>query len=254
MKSILLMLALLMTGCSVVSPGSKGVRITAGQIQPGTVSSGYYLMIPFLRHTKSLSVRIQKSTIETGASSKDMQQVKAHLAINWHIDSTKVDDFYTRVGFEDDGVMNVLLPAANEVMKSATAKKTAEEILTKRAELKHEIDTGLRAWVANYSLVIDDVSLVDLDFTREFNLAVERKQIAEQEAQQANYVALKAIKEAEARVNRAKGEAEAQRLLQSSTTPTILQQKAIDKWDGKFPQVMGNGAMPFINFRMDTKE
>jgi regulator of protease activity HflC (stomatin/prohibitin superfamily) len=135
-------------------------------------------------------------------------------------------------------------------MKSATAKKTAEEILTKRAELKTEIDDSLRERLAKYGVTVTDVSITNLTFSQEFTAAIERKQIAEQEAKQAEYGAQKAVQEARAEVNRAKGQAEAQALLKSTITAEILQQRAIEKWDGKFPQVMGAQALPFLNMKL----
>jgi prohibitin 1 len=246
-----LFLALALSGCSVVRPGNKGVGVVLGKVQTDTLDEGFYLWVPFIKSVKTLSIRVQKHAVETSAASKDMQEVKAHLAINWHIDPLKIANFYEHIGTEDIAVENIIIPAANEVMKSSTAKKTAEEILTKRAELKAEIDASLRTWLAQYGVLVDDVSLVDVTFTREFSHAVELKQIAEQEAKQAEYVALKAIKQAEAEVNRAKGQAEAQKLIQVSTTPLILQQKAIDKWNGVLPQIMGgNSALPFINLKL----
>jgi prohibitin 1 len=97
-------------------------------------------------------------------------------------------------------------------------------------------------------LAVDDVSLVDFLFSPEFNKAIEAKQVAEQQAKQAEFVALKATKDAEAEVNRAKGQAAAQRLQRSTLTPDLLQKQAIEKWDGKFPTYMGgNSPLPFIN-------
>jgi prohibitin 1 len=254
MKNLLFVsLMFLLGGCSVVNPGEKGIRLFLGRISPGTVDAGYYVYIPFIRSTPSLSVRVQKDAVETSAASRDIQEVKAHLAINWHVDPLKVDEFYRHVGSEDDAVNNVILPAANEIMKAATSKKTAEEILSKRAELKQEIDDGLRKWLGNYGVLVDDVSLVDVTFTPEFSKAVERKQIAEQEAQQAAYNAQRAVKDAEAEVNRAKGQAESQKLLQASTTPAILQQRAIEKWNGVMPVVMGTGALPLLNLKLGNE-
>lgn len=133
-------------------------------------------------------------------------------------------------------------------MKAATANKTAEEIITKRNDLKQEIDNNLKDRLANYSILIDDVSLVDFTFSPEFSKAIESKQIAEQEAKQAEFIALKASKEAVGEVNRARGQAEAQRLQRQTLTKELLQKQAIEKWDGRFPTVMsGNGALPLIN-------
>ena len=80
---------------------------------------------------------------------------------------------------------------------------------------------------------------------------MENKQIAEQQAKQAKYDADKAQSTAVAEVNRARGQAEAQRLLAQTVDARVLQLKAIEKWNGAFPQVMGTSALPFIN--IDTK-
>jgi prohibitin 1 len=76
---------------------------------------------------------------------------------------------------------------------------------------------------------------------------VEAKQIAEQEAKRAEFIALKATKEAEAKVNLAKGEAEAHRLLRDGLTPEILQRQAIEKWNGKLPLIVSKNAPKLLN-------
>lgn len=98
---------------------------------------------------------------------------------------------------------------------------------------------------------MDDISLVDVSFSPEFAKAIEAKQIAEQEAKRTEFEALKAEKQAIAEVNRAKGQAEAQRLQRLTLTSELLQQQAIEKWDGKFPTVLGGeGVLPFININL----
>ncbi|WP_206208927.1 SPFH domain-containing protein, partial [Vogesella mureinivorans] len=87
------------------------------------------------------------------------------------------------------------------------------EAITKREELKQDFDTALGQRLDKYGIIVLDTSVVDLTFSPEFARAVEEKQIAEQRAQRAVYVAQEAEQEAQADINRAKGRAEAQRLL-----------------------------------------
>ena len=111
-----------------------------------------------------------------------------------------------------------------------------------------EIDSQLKDRLGSYGIGVDDVSLVNISFSPEFAKAIKAKQIAEQEAKRAEFEALKAEKQAQADVNRAKGQAEAQRLQRQTLTAELLQKQAIEKWDGKFPLVLGGeGALPFIN-------
>jgi len=231
----------------VVGAGYRGVVMNFGQVQDEILGEGLHWRIPIMQEIKQLSVRVQKTGILAQVGSKDLQEVKLDVVVNWHIDPTKVNKVYQNIGDEEQIVDRILIPAVGEVVKAAAAKKNAEEILTKRPELKAEIDANLDDRLLNYGIVLDSVSLLDVQFSREFAQAIEQKQIAEQEAQRAAYIAQKAAREAEAEVNRARGKAEAQRLLQETLTPAILQNKALEVWDGKFPLVYGGGALPFIN-------
>ena len=115
---------------------------------------------------------------------------------------------------------------------------TAEEVITKRGEVKTAVDDLLTARLVNYYLKVDDISLVHVHFSQRFTDAVEAKQIAEQDAKKAGFAVLKATKEAEAKVSRAKGEAQAQEIIHATLTPDILQKEAITRWDGKLPIMM----------------
>jgi regulator of protease activity HflC (stomatin/prohibitin superfamily) len=232
---------------AIVNAGERGVVMRFGKVQDGILDEGIHLKLPIVTTVENLTVRVQKSDITAQASSKDLQDVKTDVAVNWHIDPVKVNRIYQRIGNEEVILNGIISPAVNEVVKAATAKKTAEEIITKRTELKQEIDLQLQERLKNYDVLVDDVSLVDVSFSPEFAKAIESKQIAEQQAKQADFEALKAEKEATAAVNRAKGQAEAQRLQRLTLTSELLQQQAIEKWDGKFPTVMGGESLPLIN-------
>jgi len=115
---------------------------------------------------------------------------------------------------------------------------TAEEVITKRGEVKTAVDDLLTARLVNYYLKVDDISLVHVHFSQRFTDAVEAKQIAEQDAKKAGFAVLKATKEAEAKVSRAKGEAQAQEIIHATLTPDIVKKEAITRWDGKLPIMM----------------
>lgn len=245
---IFLLTAVMFRPFVVVNAGERGVVMQFGKVQDRVLDEGIHSIMPIVTSVKRLSVRVQQNSFNADAASKDLQKVTTDIAINWHIDAAQVNKVYQRIGDEEQIVSRIITPAVSEVLKAATAKKTAEEIITRRTDLKAEIDNALKTRLVDYGVIVDDISLVDFAFSPEFNKAIERKQIAEQEAKQAEFVAVKASKEALAQVNRAKGQAEAQRLQRLTLTPTLLQQQAIEKWDGHFPTVMGgNGTLPLIN-------
>jgi regulator of protease activity HflC (stomatin/prohibitin superfamily) len=233
---------------TTINAGERGVLMYFGKVQDSVLGEGIHFKLPIVSSVKSLNVRVQKTDIEVPTGTKDLQTLNASLSLNWHIDPTQVNKVYQRIGDEQQITETIIKPAITEVLKAATPKKTAEEILKKRADIKTEIDDQIKARLATYGLIVDDASLVNVGFSEDFKKSIEAKQIAEQEAKQAEFVALKAKKDAEAEVNRAKGQSEAQRLLRQTLTAELLQKQAIEKWNGQFPTVMsGNGALPFIN-------
>jgi regulator of protease activity HflC (stomatin/prohibitin superfamily) len=233
---------------AVVPAGKRGVVMRFGKVQDRILDEGIHGKLPFVTSVHVMSVRVKRTDINVPVGTKDLQTIDTTLALNWHIDPAQVNRIYQQIGDEDQIVERIINPAISEVLKAATPKKTAEEILKQRSDLKNEVDNELKNRLAKYGLLIDDVSLVNVAFSPEFAKSIEAKQIAEQDAKKADFVAQRAIKEAEAEVNRAKGQAEAQRLQRETLTPTLLQKQAIEKWDGRFPTVMtGEGSLPMIN-------
>ena len=241
------------SSCEIIDAGHRGVVIHMGQVQPGVLGEGVHFVAPFVTSIEEMSVRIHKDDVTASAASKDLQAVTSHLAVNWHLNQDTVNKIYQEIGTRDDLVQDILGPAVNEVFKASAARYSAEEILTKRAELKAAVDHGLRERLGKYGVEMNDLPIVDIKFSKEFTEAIEAKQVAEQESQKAKYTADKAKQDADAEVNRARGKAEAQRMLHVSLSPAILQQQAIEKWDGHFPQVMGSGTLPFVNIPLKAQ-
>lgn len=247
----LLALTLFFGSFVTVGPGERGVLVTFGKASDTLLDPGLHMKFPLFSSVTKVSIQINRSDVETGSASKDMQEVQTHVALNWSLNSSKVIDTFKAIGDEEEILKRIIVPAISEILKAEMARLTAEEILTKRLELKKSIDDTLALRLAKNGIQLSDLSIVNLTFSKDFTRAIEEKQIAEQKAKQAEYDAVRASKEADAEVNRAKGKAEAQRLMRSTITPEILQQQAIEKWDGSFPQVMGgNGSLPFINLKL----
>lgn len=245
---MVLILAFIFRPFTIVNAGERGVVMQFGKVQDRVLDEGIHPIMPVITSVRKLNVRVTQNSFKADAASRDLQKVTTELAVNWHIDPTRINKVFQQVGDNEQIVVGIMTPAVSEVLKAATAKKTAEEIITKRTELKQEIDNDLKTRLAAYGVIVDDVSLVDFAFSPEFSRAIEAKQIAEQEAKQAEFIAKRATQEAQAEINRAKGQAEAQKLLRLTLTPELLQKQAIEKWDGHFPTVMGgNGSLPLIN-------
>jgi regulator of protease activity HflC (stomatin/prohibitin superfamily) len=245
---VFIIAALILKPFVIVGAGERGVIMRFGKVQDAILDEGIHPILPLVTSVKTLSVRVQKTDIKADAASKDLQSITTDLAVNWNVNPAKVNQVFQQVGDEEQIVTSILSPAISEVLKAATSKKTAEEIITKRTELKTEIDNSLKKRLQPYGVIVRDVSLINFGFSPEFSKAIEAKQIAEQEAKQAEFTVQKATQDAQAEIKRAKGKAEAQRLQRQTLTAEILQQQAIEKWNGQFPTVMGGGGtLPLIN-------
>ncbi|MEP6514580.1 prohibitin family protein [Microcoleus vaginatus] len=252
---VFIIAALILRPFALVGAGERGVMMRFGKVQDAILDEGIHPILPIVTSVKTISVRVQKTDLKADAASKDLQSITTDLAVNWNVDPAKVNQVFQQVGDEEQIVTSILSPAISEVLKAATSKKTAEEIITKRTELKTEIDNSLKKRLEPYGVIVRDVSLINFGFSPEFSKAIESKQIAEQEAKQAEFTVQKATQDAQAEINRAKGKAEAQRLQRQTLTAEILQQQAIEKWNGQFPTVMGGGGtLPLINIAPPTSQ
>lgn len=113
--------------------------------------------------------------------------------------------------------MNKVLPAiGNEVSKAILAKYTAEETLKHREAVSYEIREALTTRATNYNIVLDDVSIYNIRFTPEFMDSIEKKQVAQQEAEKYKYVVLQREQEKIAKIIEAEGESIAAQMISDS--------------------------------------
>lgn len=242
----------------IINPGQAGVLSILGKAQDGALLEGIHLKPPLVSAVDIYDITVQKFEVPAQSATKDLQDLSASFAINFRLDPLKVVEIRRTQGTLTNIVTKIIAPQTQESFKIAAALRTVEEAITRRSELKEDFDQALNSRLEKYGILVLDTSVVDLTFSPEFAKAVEDKQIAEQRAQRAVYIAQEAAQEAEAEINRAKGKAEAQRLLAETLKAQggdlVLQKEAIEAWKqggAQMPKVlvMGdskNSSVPFI--------
>jgi prohibitin 1 len=174
-----------------------------------------HFVIPFWQWPIFVSTRIQPKTMRTQTQTKDMQTINIGLRVLYRPDLDNLAQLIKQYGA--DYAERFLPSIGNEVMKAVVAKYDAVELITQRAQVSQEIRDRLKERAGHYFLKLNDVAITDLSFSPEFTSAIERKQIAQQEAEKAKYVVQKTEQERLAVVIRAEGEAEAARLISEAT-------------------------------------
>ena len=242
----------------ILNPGQAGVISILGKARDGALLEGIHIKPPLVSVVDVYDLTVQKFEVPAESSTKDLQNLSARFAINFRLDPTQVVEVRRKQGTLANIVSKIIAPQTQEAFKIAAARRTVEEAITKRSELKEDFDFALGNRLAKYGIIVLDTSVVDLNFSPEFAKAVEEKQIAEQRAQRAVYIAREAEQQAQADVNRAKGRAEAQKLLAETLKAQggqlVLQKEAIEAWrngGSQMPRVlvMGNeskGGVPFL--------
>ncbi len=242
----------------IINPGQAGVLSILGKAQDGALLEGIHFKPPVISNVDIYDVTVQKYEIPAQSSTKDLQQLTAKFAINFRIDSVEVVEIRRKQGSLENIVSKIIAPQTQESFKVAAARRTVEEAITKREELKNDFDNALGERLNKYGVIILDTSVIDLTFSPEFAKAVEEKQIAEQRSQRAVYVAAEAEQEAFADINRARGRAEAQKLLAETLKAQggelVLQKEAIEAWrsgGAQMPKVLvmggeSNSSVPFL--------
>lgn len=220
-----------------VGPGERAVVLKWGKVQQEIRDPGIYFVNPLLgaNELKIINVRSVRDDIVANAATKDLQELNITVAVNWRVDPASVMDFYLAYRANDRAKDVKLVPLVQEAVKSFSATYNAEELITKRQEFKTKIEEKMKKDLGSVLITIDSVSITNVEFSANFSAAIEQKQVAEQNAKKAEYVAKQAEQEAQAAINRAKGEAEAQKLQAQVLDDKILFKLWIDKWNGVMP-------------------
>jgi len=248
---IAIALVMLSVSWFTVDAGERGVLLTWGKASMDPVLPGLHIKIPGVQTAQIFDVRTMKYEADASAASRDLQTVRAKIAVNYHLDPQAVPQIYVELG--PAYAERVIQPTVQEVIKASTAKFSAEQLITNRTQVKDIIQQALVDRLSPYNIMVESIAITDFEFSQSFNEAIEAKVMATQQKQKADLDLQRVEVEARMKVEQAKAEAEALQLQKMVVTPELvelrkieMQAKAIDRWDGHLPQVTG-GAMPFLD-------
>merc|ERR1711957_63911 len=172
---------------------------------------GTHFKIPWVMQPKKYTVRLRPKLIQTSTGTKDLQMVTIHCRMLYKPMIEGLPTIHKTLGEDYDE--RVLPSIANEVLKATIAQYDAEQLLTMREHVSHEIRDAVVKRAAQFNILMDDVSITHLTYGKEFAKAIEEKQVAEQEAERHKFMVAKAEQERQATVIRAEGEAEAAKMI-----------------------------------------
>jgi len=258
----------------IIVPGSYH-QVEAGQVAVVKVwgeakevrTAGLHFDLWISHKYEYYDTKVQQSTIVTQAYSQDGQTMDIELVLQFQIQQENAVKIATNYGGLEM-LQNRIETIATEKMKSTLSQKSAMTIIETRANVSPDVENAIRSAITNdYYVNITSVVLTDISFTDAFEKTVEDKMIAEQEKLKAEYEKDKAIiqaeqelavaiKQAEAQLEKAKKEAESELVLaqaeaqaleimnqaweglSAEVKQAILNEMAIEKWNGELPDTM----------------
>ncbi|XP_008803906.1 prohibitin-3, mitochondrial-like [Phoenix dactylifera] len=180
-----------------------------------TVGEGTHFLIPWLQKPYIFDIRTRPHTFTSHSGTKDLQMVNLTLRVLSRPDVYRLPTIFTSLGIEYDE--KVLPSIGNEVLKAVVAQFNADQLLTERPHVSALVRDSLIRRARDFNIVLDDVAITHLSYGAEFSQAVEKKQVAQQEAERSKFLVARAEQERRAAVIRAEGESEAAKLISDAT-------------------------------------
>lgn len=259
----------------VIQPGYTGVIFNVWTGSLRTVPQGMAFRVPFVSKVQSYPTALRTYTMvqRAGEGSSDVddsidlptkegQHIRQDISVTYNTSEEQAAQVFRafRGGdiefIEATFIRRTFITVAQNV---AGQMSLTEIISAKRTDLQNEIQKNLEVEIQKMGFHLDKVNLGASHLPQAIEAQMQQKMAAQQEAQKAEYELLKqetlakaavaqAQGEAQSILVRAKAQAESNHLLQQSITPTLVQYKSVEKWNGVLPEVTG-GATPFIDLR-----
>lgn len=256
----------------VVDAGNVGVVKRLGAVQPDALPEGFHFKRPFMDVVEQVNIRLVPVQVKASAASRDLQTVTTDVTVAYSVSGELAPVTFQKIGDTKKVAAAVVEPAIQESVKAVTAQFTAEELVTKRAVVKQNIQGAIEAYITSTlkekdignSVQLANVAITDFSFSEEFNRAIEAKVKAEQEALQAKNEKIRRVTQAEASAaerqlaadaeaystevqSKARADAIEREAEALTDNPELIQLRAVEKWDGVLPRMQGSSVIPFLN-------
>ena len=216
----------LFASITTVGTGHVGIKTRFGKVQDDVIQEGLNLKVPFIESIVKIDCKTKKIETSSESSTKDMQTVTTTVAVNYNVNKETANTLYKEVGLDYENI--IINPAILESIKSAMAQYTAEELITKRAEVSNKIQETLEEKITKRGFAVTEFNLTNIDFSAEYDKAIEAKAVKQQEVVAAQAELEKQKIQNEKEVSIAEKDAKVMELKNSQITENTLRLKELE--------------------------
>lgn len=232
-----------------VAEGERAILTTFGKASNNIYEAGLHVKWPIIQDIKRFDVKTIRDDYKTETYTKDIQTARITVSYSYNLISNDIVETYKTYG--NQWQERILYPNLEQAVKAEVGTWNADQMVANRDKVANNILASLQARMIehNYPVSITNFQMINIDYSDQFENAIEKKVVAEQaaleEANRTKQIEQKAKQqivqsEAEAKAIRIKAQA-----LQQNAQ--LIELEAVKKWDGKLPEYMLGNSVPFIN-------
>ncbi len=254
LKSSILVLTL--ASCGVAEDNEVCFEKRLGKYSDTVLATGINAYNPFTTDMICIDAKTQKYESTTETYTKDMQTAKIKYFVNWSVNREKAMDLHRKLG---DNYRSRLASETESSIKAVIGKSDSAYLVSSRNDVEADITKLLNERLNELNMRADSVRIEDISYSQAYEQAIERKQIAQQEALAEKNKTEKARQEAEQQLIKAKAEAEAMRIQTQalSQSKSLIEYEKVqvekiqaERWNGQLPQnIYTNAPLPILNVK-----
>lgn len=265
MKKILFIMVVLisLSACTRIDSANIGFKISRYGTDKGkpkvVPAQGVIFYNPFTTSVEEwkgyILHKVWTKTLTEGSESDESINVTSSdggifnidCGINYQVDRSKAIDLYLNYRIDlEDIVETRFRNTVRKCLVDIASKYRSDSLIMYRAQFEHQVEQTLDTVFESQGLALRQFTIIDLRAPSTYAKAIEDKIKIQQQTLQAQAQEAQAHALAQVKIENARGDAEAQRLMKEQLSAELLQKMWIEKWNGQLPTTVASDASKFI--------